>query len=63
MRGHRHHLICGLCRVSRPVDARPVERCVVEVAGERGFSAVEHTVELVGVCASCHAGRPGTSSP
>ncbi|MFI8420931.1 Fur family transcriptional regulator [Streptomyces sp. NPDC085479] len=60
--GHRHHLICRLCRVSRPVDASSVERWAVEVAGERGFSAVEHTVELVGVCASCHAGHPLTSS-
>ncbi|MFF9340417.1 MULTISPECIES: Fur family transcriptional regulator [unclassified Streptomyces] len=61
--GHRHHLICRLCRVSRAVDARSVERWAVEVAGERGFTAVEHTVELVGVCGPCHARRPRVASP
>ncbi|MEU9851764.1 Fur family transcriptional regulator [Streptomyces sp. NPDC047974] len=61
--GHRHHLICRFCRVSRPVDARSVERWAVRVAGERGFTAVEHTVELVGVCGPCHARRLQAASP
>ncbi|TPQ23216.1 transcriptional repressor [Streptomyces sporangiiformans] len=46
--GHRHYLIC--CGRSRPVGSEAVERWAREIAADTGFAAVEHTVELTGLC-------------
>jgi Fur family transcriptional regulator, ferric uptake regulator len=51
--GHRHYLICRCCGRSRPVDSEVVEEWADRVAEETGYSAVEHTVELSGVCGDC----------
>ena len=51
--GHRHYLICRCCGRSRPVDSEAVERWAGRIAADTGFAAVEHTVELTGVCADC----------
>ncbi|MBO8191034.1 transcriptional repressor [Streptomyces oryzae] len=51
--GHRHYLICRCCGRSRPVDAEVVERWAASVTAQTGYSAVEHTVELTGLCADC----------
>ncbi|MFH8345105.1 Fur family transcriptional regulator [Streptomyces sp. NPDC018045] len=51
--GHRHYLICRRCGRSRPLDSDVVERWAERVGAESGFSAVEHTVELSGICARC----------
>jgi Fur family ferric uptake transcriptional regulator len=51
--GHRHYLICRDCGRSRPVDSEVVERWAGRIAADAGFAAVEHTVELTGVCADC----------
>ncbi|MBU6530353.1 Fur family transcriptional regulator [Streptomyces sp. NPDC057245] len=50
---HRHYLVCRVCAASRPVGAEAVEAWVASVVSESGFAAVEHTVELAGVCARC----------
>ncbi|MFJ7238883.1 Fur family transcriptional regulator [Streptomyces olivaceus] len=50
---HRHYLVCRVCASSRPVEAEVVEAWVASVAFASGFAAVEHTVELAGVCARC----------
>ncbi|MGP3975677.1 Fur family transcriptional regulator [Streptomyces sp. 8N114] len=55
--GHRHYLICRCCSRSRPVDAEVVEQWAASVAADTGYVAVEHTVELTGLCAEC---RPAT---
>jgi Fur family transcriptional regulator, ferric uptake regulator len=52
--GHRHYLICRCCGSSRPVDSEIVEQWADQIAAETGFAAVEHTVELTGLCADCH---------
>jgi Fur family ferric uptake transcriptional regulator len=51
--GHRHYLICRCCGRSRPVDSEVVERWAGEIAADTGYAAVEHTVELTGLCAGC----------
>ena len=60
--GHRHYLICRCCGRSRPVDSEVVEKWAGRIGADTGFAAVEHTVELTGVCADCqptaHEGGP-----
>lgn len=51
--GHQHYLLCRRCGHSRAVDARVVERWAEHIGETSGFSAVEHTVELTGVCGGC----------
>ncbi|MFI0446486.1 Fur family transcriptional regulator [Actinomadura sp. 6N118] len=57
--GHRHYLICRSCSRSRPVDSEAVEAWAGQVAEATGFAAVEHTVELTGICAGCRPATPG----
>ncbi|MFE1010315.1 Fur family transcriptional regulator [Streptomyces sp. NPDC058794] len=54
--GHRHYLVCRDCGYSAAVDADPVERWADNLAGTMGFTEVEHTVELTGVCDRCRVG-------
>ena len=53
--GHHHHLICRRCGHTVEVSGPEVERWADAVATEHGFTAVDHDVELFGVCASCLA--------
>ncbi|TCC35295.1 transcriptional repressor [Kribbella capetownensis] len=53
--GHRHYLICHRCLRSWPVDSEVVEIWAEAAAEAAGFTSVEHTVELTGVCARCTA--------
>ncbi|MFI5571535.1 Fur family transcriptional regulator [Streptomyces sp. NPDC051740] len=55
--GHRHHLVCRVCGLSPAVGSGEVEERVAGLARDVGFHAVDHTVELTGVCDGC---RPGT---
>jgi Fur family ferric uptake transcriptional regulator len=53
---HHHHLTCRTCGRSVEVEGRAVERWAEQVATEAGFTAVDHTVELFGLCPGCAAG-------
>jgi Fur family transcriptional regulator, ferric uptake regulator len=56
---HHHHLICRVCGTSVEVEGRAVEQWAEKVAAEAGFTAVDHTVELFGLCPRCAAaGQP-----
>jgi Fur family ferric uptake transcriptional regulator len=62
--GHRHYLMCRDCGRSRPVDSEVVEQWASRIAADTGFAAVEHTVELTGVCAECRpSGDEGEEPP
>ncbi|WP_249666174.1 Fur family transcriptional regulator [Nocardioides faecalis] len=50
---HHHHLVCRSCGRTVEVTSTAVERWANAVAEEHGFSDVDHTVELVGLCAEC----------
>jgi len=47
---HSQHLACRQCGRSVEVEGRVVEQWAEKVAAEAGFTAVDHTVELVGLC-------------
>ncbi|MGI5350597.1 Fur family transcriptional regulator [Streptomyces sp. CA-250714] len=53
---HRHYLICRCCGRSQSVDAEAVEEWAAGLAEATGFTELEHTLELTGVCGRC---RPG----
>jgi Fur family transcriptional regulator, ferric uptake regulator len=48
--GHHHHLTCRECGRSIEVEGRVVEQWAERVAAEAGFTSVNHTVELFGLC-------------
>ena len=53
---HHHHLVCRRCRRSTELESAEVERWAARQAEQRGYTDVEHTVELFGTCESCRAG-------
>lgn len=53
--GHHHHLVCRRCGRTVEVEGPGVEAWADQVGATHGFSAIEHTVELSGVCATCRA--------
>jgi len=53
--GHHHHLVCRSCGRAEEVEGRAVERWASETAKQYGYSEVDHTVEIFGICRSCTA--------
>lgn len=51
--GHHHHLVCRRCGRTEEIEGRAIERWAGSVAQEHGFTEVDHTVELFGVCPPC----------
>src|SRR5487761_518877 len=47
---HHHHLTCRVCGRSVEVEGRVIEQWAEKVAAEAGFTSVDHTVELFGLC-------------
>ncbi|NIZ91056.1 Fur family transcriptional regulator [Kineococcus rubinsiae] len=56
--GHHHHLVCRRCGRTVEVEGPTVESWALRVGSEHGFTAVEHVVEVFGVCAPCSAAEP-----
>jgi Fur family ferric uptake transcriptional regulator len=52
---HHHHLVCRSCGRTEEIEGRAVERWAGEVAQSHGYTDVDHTVELFGVCPRCSA--------
>lgn len=52
---HHHHLVCRRCGTAVELDAAAVEAWSSTIAATHGFTAVEHTIELFGLCAACSA--------
>jgi Fur family ferric uptake transcriptional regulator len=58
--GHHHHyLICRTCHKVEPVDDCVVERLEESIAAERGYTAMNHSLQLTGVCPTCQKSRAG----
>jgi len=53
--GHHHHLVCRSCGTTVEVSAAPLETWVARISQKNGFTDVEHTAELFGLCAACSA--------
>ncbi|QFG68879.1 Fur family transcriptional regulator [Ornithinimicrobium pratense] len=51
--GHHHHLVCRGCGRTVEIQGPTVERWADTVAAEHGFTQVEHTLEVFGVCPTC----------
>ncbi len=58
---HHHHLICRQCGRSVEMEGRAVEQWAERVAADAGFTAVDHAVELFGLCPEC--ALPETVTP
>ena len=58
---HHHHLVCRGCGLTVELDADAVEAWSQAIASQHGFSQVEHTVELFGLCATCSAAQAASS--
>ena len=52
---HHHHLVCRSCGASVEVASDAVESWAASTAELHGFTDVEHTAELYGVCGGCSA--------
>jgi Fur family ferric uptake transcriptional regulator len=50
---HHHHLVCRRCGRTLEVDSPTVESWAEEVAKRYGFSDINHTLEIYGVCPDC----------
>ena len=53
--GHHHHLVCSECHRVEELRSCDLEPWVDRAAGSRGFVPTSHTLEVVGLCASCRA--------
>jgi Fur family ferric uptake transcriptional regulator len=60
---HHHHLVCRQCGKTVEVEGPTVEAWADQVAGEHGFTAVTHSLEIFGTCADCTPRHPSSSSP
>jgi Fur family ferric uptake transcriptional regulator len=54
---HHHHLVCRRCHRSTELESTEVESWAADQALRRGYTDVEHTVEIFGTCADCAARR------
>ena len=50
---HHHHLTCRSCGRSVEVEAAAIERWAEQIAAENGFTEIDHTVEIFGLCPQC----------
>lgn len=50
---HHHHLVCATCHRVVELANCGLDPWLDAVAAEHGFAAVEHRLELSGVCADC----------
>lgn len=50
---HHHYLICRTCHKVEPIDECVVERFEDQIAKERGYASMNHSLQLSGVCPAC----------
>ena len=50
---HHHHLVCRRCGRTEEVQGRAIERWAAQTAQRFGFTDVDHTIEVFGVCQGC----------
>jgi Fur family ferric uptake transcriptional regulator len=51
--GHHHHVVCRVCGRAEEVEGRAIERWATEVATRHGYTDVDHTIEVFGICPTC----------
>ncbi len=50
---HHHHLRCRECGAAEDIDLPSIETLAARVGAQHGYTHIEHTVELTGVCSDC----------
>jgi len=50
---HHHHLRCRECGKALDMDVPEFEAWAEQFAARHGYTDIEHTVEITGVCADC----------
>jgi Fur family ferric uptake transcriptional regulator len=50
---HHHYLICRECHKVEPLDECVVESFENQIAKERGYAGLSHSLQLSGVCPEC----------
>jgi len=50
---HHHHLVCQACGRVEELAAKVLDQRIMATARARGFRALGHTVEIVGLCPDC----------
>ncbi|MCT1590336.1 MAG: transcriptional repressor [Micrococcales bacterium] len=61
---HHHHLVCRSCGATVELEAPEIERWTSQTAQRHGFTQIDHTIEIVGLCAECSARGPeGRETP
>lgn len=50
---HHHHLLCRRCGKTVEIQAPAVESWAAKTAQDNGFTQVQHTVEIFGLCPQC----------
>ncbi len=50
---HHHHLVCRRCGHTEDIEPGGLEAWLTSVAATHGYTAIEHSVEVFGLCASC----------
>ena len=53
---HHHHLVCRQCGRAEEISGPTVEAWATAEASRHGFTDVQHTVEINGLCAACSFG-------
>ncbi|WP_062072181.1 Fur family transcriptional regulator [Demequina sediminicola] len=50
---HHHHLRCRVCGTAQDIEVPDFEEWAHAMARSQGFTDIDHTVEITGVCAAC----------
>ncbi len=50
---HHHHLVCRQCGTTVDISGGGVETWAERMAAEHGFTDLEHTFDVFGLCAAC----------
>jgi len=50
---HHHHLVCRTCGRAEEIEGRAIERWATDMAEKFGYTEIDHTVEVFGVCSTC----------
>lgn len=60
---HHHHLLCRNCGKAVEIEAPAVEAWAAKTAATHGFTSVNHTLEIFGICPECSAASQPATQP
>ena len=56
---HHHHLTCRNSGRTVEIAAPPIEAWATEVAAAHGYTAIDHVIEVTGLCPDCSSSSSG----